>query len=134
MSCLALFLQPANGPNILLQTREWFPPSCALSALSAFRQTRRAFAVNKHSTPDDAYAGESIGDQRPGHHRCRESLPRHVLPRERHLRARHHRRRPRQLGELVRVHPHRQSGREHRGNSVLRHRRHAVETQSQVRQ
>ncbi|KAL9242265.1 hypothetical protein vseg_016284 [Gypsophila vaccaria] len=41
MSCLALSLQPINGPDILLQTREWFPPSRALSALSAFRTTRR---------------------------------------------------------------------------------------------
>ncbi|KAK7291888.1 hypothetical protein RIF29_07409 [Crotalaria pallida] len=68
MSCLALSLQPANGSDILLQTREWFPPSRALGALSAFRQTRRAFAVNKNKNnpqahaPDDAYAAESIGD------------------------------------------------------------------------
>ncbi|XP_027330891.1 uncharacterized protein LOC113846617 [Abrus precatorius] len=62
MSCLALSLQPANGSDILLQTREWFPPSRALGALSAFRQTRRAFAANKNSVPDDAYAAESIGD------------------------------------------------------------------------
>ncbi|KAJ1433489.1 Muniscin C-terminal [Sesbania bispinosa] len=64
MSCLALSLQPANGSDILLQTREWFPPSRALGALSAFRQTRRAFAANKNANnaPDDAYAAESIGD------------------------------------------------------------------------
>ncbi|XP_047162326.1 uncharacterized protein LOC124832219 [Vigna umbellata] len=62
MSCLALSLQPSNGSDILLQTREWFPPARALVALSAFRQTRRALAANKHSTPDDAYAAESIGD------------------------------------------------------------------------
>ncbi|XP_061361618.1 uncharacterized protein LOC133305415 [Gastrolobium bilobum] len=62
MSCLALSLQPANGSDILLQTREWFPPSRALGALSAFRQTRRAFAANKNTVPDDAYAAESIGD------------------------------------------------------------------------
>ncbi|KAK7388510.1 hypothetical protein VNO78_23327 [Psophocarpus tetragonolobus] len=62
MSCLALSLQPANGSDILLQTREWFPPSRALGALSAFRQTRRTFAANKHSAPEDAYAAESIGD------------------------------------------------------------------------
>ncbi|KAK4431959.1 hypothetical protein Salat_0958000 [Sesamum alatum] len=48
MSCLALALQPANGPDILLQTREWFPPSRALMALSAFRETRLAFAKNQH--------------------------------------------------------------------------------------
>ncbi|CAL0307022.1 unnamed protein product [Lupinus luteus] len=66
MSCLALSLQPANGSDILLQTREWFPPSRALGALSAFRQTRRAYAVNKNkphaNASDDAYAAESIGD------------------------------------------------------------------------
>ncbi|KAI3446644.1 hypothetical protein Pfo_003309 [Paulownia fortunei] len=44
MSCLALSLQPTNGPDILLQTREWFPPSRALMALSAFRETRLSFA------------------------------------------------------------------------------------------
>ncbi|XP_021893149.1 uncharacterized protein LOC110811085 [Carica papaya] len=48
MSCLALSLQPANGSDILLQTREWFPPPRALVALSAFRQTRLAFAATKH--------------------------------------------------------------------------------------
>ncbi|KAK7265266.1 hypothetical protein RJT34_32884 [Clitoria ternatea] len=62
MSCLALSLQPADGSDILLQTREWFPPSRALGALSAFRQTRHAFAANKNSVPEDAYAAESIGD------------------------------------------------------------------------
>ncbi|WOK92671.1 hypothetical protein Cni_G01362 [Canna indica] len=40
MACLALSLQPANGPDILLQTREWFPPARALAALSAFRHAR----------------------------------------------------------------------------------------------
>ncbi|KAI4377678.1 hypothetical protein MLD38_015265 [Melastoma candidum] len=40
-SCLALSLQPVNGSaNVLLQTREWFPPSRALFALSSFRHTR----------------------------------------------------------------------------------------------
>ncbi|KAL1371988.1 hypothetical protein HN51_002160 [Arachis hypogaea] len=65
MSCLALSLQPANGSDILLQTREWFPPSRALGALSAFRHTRHAFATsakNPNAVPDDAYAAESIGD------------------------------------------------------------------------
>ncbi|KAF3452792.1 hypothetical protein FNV43_RR03225 [Rhamnella rubrinervis] len=49
MSCLALSLQPANGSDILLQTREWFPPARALVALSSFRQTRLAFAAAKHN-------------------------------------------------------------------------------------
>ncbi|KAH6828607.1 muniscin carboxy-terminal mu-like domain protein [Perilla frutescens var. hirtella] len=57
MSCLALALQPANGPDILLQTREWFPPSRALVALSAFRGTRRSFAKNQQPS---AAAGGSV--------------------------------------------------------------------------
>ncbi|XWS28093.1 hypothetical protein CRYUN_Cryun25bG0036200 [Craigia yunnanensis] len=66
MSCLALSLQPANGSDILLQTREWFPPARALIALHAFRQTRLAFS---NKTPASAAAAadsnaftESIGD------------------------------------------------------------------------
>ncbi|XP_024194038.1 uncharacterized protein LOC112197542 [Rosa chinensis] len=47
MSCLALSLQPANGSDILLQTREWFPPARALVAVSSFRETRLAFAASK---------------------------------------------------------------------------------------
>ncbi|KAL3623887.1 hypothetical protein CASFOL_032703 [Castilleja foliolosa] len=50
MSCLALALQPANGPDILLQTREWLPPSRALMALSAFRGTRLSFAKTHHNS------------------------------------------------------------------------------------
>ncbi|KAK3221389.1 hypothetical protein Dsin_008414 [Dipteronia sinensis] len=50
MSCLALSLQPVNGSDILLQTREWFPPTRALAALSAFRQTRAAFAATKRQS------------------------------------------------------------------------------------
>ncbi|CAN8248394.1 unnamed protein product [Cochlearia groenlandica] len=87
MSCLALALQPANGSDILLQTREWFPPARALIALSYFRQTRQAFASSKQqqhqqqqqssnqkqkqasssssssaADPDDAAAAEFVGD------------------------------------------------------------------------
>ncbi|XP_010483266.1 PREDICTED: uncharacterized protein LOC104761828 isoform X2 [Camelina sativa] len=88
MSCLALALQPANGSDILLQTREWFPPARALIALSYFRQMRQALASSKqqqhqhqqqpnqkHShasssssssssvaDPDDAAAAEFVGD------------------------------------------------------------------------
>ncbi|KAJ8767476.1 hypothetical protein K2173_017520 [Erythroxylum novogranatense] len=58
MSCLALALQPANGSDILLQTREWFPPASALIATSAFRHTRLTFATAKHhqanNTGDDS--------------------------------------------------------------------------------
>ncbi|KDP36398.1 hypothetical protein JCGZ_08667 [Jatropha curcas] len=70
MSCLALSLQPANGSDILLQTREWFPPARALVATSAFRKTRLAFAATKHNSNNpnnpnhlsDDSAAESIGD------------------------------------------------------------------------
>ncbi|KAL8149490.1 uncharacterized protein LOC141708772 [Apium graveolens] len=60
MSCLALSLQPTNGSDILLQTREWFPPARALVALSAFRQTRFAFAAGKHNSAEDG--DTSLGD------------------------------------------------------------------------
>lgn len=59
MSCLAIALQPANGSDILLQTREWFPPPRALVALSAFRQTRLAFAATKHQSH---HASTVLGD------------------------------------------------------------------------
>ncbi|KAL0289289.1 UNVERIFIED_CONTAM: hypothetical protein Sangu_2466400 [Sesamum angustifolium] len=67
MSCLALALQPANGPDILLQTREWFPPSRALMALSAFRETRLAFAKNQHQPAASSNfssdpSSDSLGD------------------------------------------------------------------------
>ncbi|KAL1086139.1 hypothetical protein V6Z11_D08G097000 [Gossypium hirsutum] len=74
MSCLALSLQPANGSDILLQTREWFPPARALIALHAFRQTRLAFSnkspssvaatssSSSSSTAETSAATESIGD------------------------------------------------------------------------
>ncbi|KAG8372381.1 hypothetical protein BUALT_Bualt12G0060300 [Buddleja alternifolia] len=63
MSCLALSLQPTNGPDILLQTREWFPPSRALMALSSFRQTRFSFAKNHHhSAAVSDPSSESLGD------------------------------------------------------------------------
>ncbi|KAL3841040.1 hypothetical protein ACJIZ3_025631 [Penstemon smallii] len=57
MSCLALSLQPTNGPDILLQTREWFPPSRALMALSSFRQTRSD--PSSDSLGDDPLAASS---------------------------------------------------------------------------
>lgn len=60
MSCLALSLQPTNGSDILLQTREWFPPARALVALSAFRQTRLAFATGKNQSAEDG--DTSLGD------------------------------------------------------------------------
>ncbi|KAK1276047.1 hypothetical protein QJS04_geneDACA004002 [Acorus gramineus] len=60
MACLALSLQPTNGPDILLQTREWFPPARALVALSSFRQTRISFST-KNAT-SSAAAAASIDD------------------------------------------------------------------------
>ncbi|KAG6705729.1 hypothetical protein I3843_07G188600 [Carya illinoinensis] len=63
MSCLALSLQPANGSDILLQTREWFPPARALVALSAFRQTRLAFAASKHNNnPSTSSSSDADAD------------------------------------------------------------------------
>ncbi|XP_004249173.1 uncharacterized protein [Solanum lycopersicum] len=65
MSCLALSLQPTNGPDILLQTREWFPPSRALMALSAFRQTRLAFSKQPQQPTAESYPSDptmSLGD------------------------------------------------------------------------
>lgn len=59
MSCLALSLQPSNGSDILLQTREWFPPARALAALTAFRHTRLAFAAAKTAQSSSV---DSIGD------------------------------------------------------------------------
>ncbi|XP_020699729.1 uncharacterized protein LOC110111997 [Dendrobium catenatum] len=55
MACLALSLQPANGPDILLQTREWFPPTRALAALSSFRQTRLAFAASSAASSSSGH-------------------------------------------------------------------------------
>ncbi|KAL6534727.1 hypothetical protein OROGR_013402 [Orobanche gracilis] len=67
MSCLALALQPANGPDILLQTREWLPPSRALMALSSFRETRLSLAKNHHQSAASGNiasdpASDSLGD------------------------------------------------------------------------
>ncbi|GAV59581.1 muHD domain-containing protein [Cephalotus follicularis] len=61
MSCLALSLQPTTGSDILLQTREWFPPARALSALSAFRHTRLAFAGTKHNQNNTSTAAADDG-------------------------------------------------------------------------
>lgn len=60
MACLALSLQPIKGPDILLQTREWFPPARALVAVSSFKATRLAFSSGKSTTADDG--DQSLGD------------------------------------------------------------------------
>lgn len=62
MACLALALQPSNGSDILLQTREWFPPARALVALTAFRQTRLAFLSGKQSQSSSAAAAPPPSD------------------------------------------------------------------------
>ncbi|KAK4346046.1 hypothetical protein RND71_036222 [Anisodus tanguticus] len=62
MSCLALSLQPTNGPDILLQTREWFPPSRALMALSSFRQTRLAFSKQPQLPDSNSDPSMALGD------------------------------------------------------------------------
>ncbi|GLT39820.1 hypothetical protein SLA2020_139890 [Shorea laevis] len=59
MSCLALSLQPVDGPDILLQTREWFPPARALIALHAFRQTRLSSPA-KTQPPPPLWTGQLI--------------------------------------------------------------------------
>ncbi|XP_077238314.1 uncharacterized protein LOC143879693 [Tasmannia lanceolata] len=61
MACLALSLQPSNGSDILLQTREWFPPARALATLSSFRQTRLVFSSGKPTTTADD-ADSALGD------------------------------------------------------------------------
>ncbi|KAI6680782.1 hypothetical protein NL676_034663 [Syzygium grande] len=64
MSCLALSLQPVNGSDILLQTREWFPPARALVALSAFRHTRFSYA-KPSSSAAAAAASAAAADPDP---------------------------------------------------------------------
>ncbi|KAK4789667.1 hypothetical protein SAY86_016971 [Trapa natans] len=59
MACLALSLQPVNGPDVLLQTREWFPPSRALVALSSFRQIRISLSSK---SPSSGPQPDLIGD------------------------------------------------------------------------
>ncbi|TVU42131.1 hypothetical protein EJB05_08522, partial [Eragrostis curvula] len=64
MACLAISLQPVNGPDILLQTRSWFPVSRALAAVSAFRLARLHLARGKQSASAAAASAslDAIGD------------------------------------------------------------------------
>ncbi|KAL5223204.1 hypothetical protein ABZP36_027917 [Zizania latifolia] len=64
MACLAISLQPVNGPDILLQTRSWFPLSRALAAVSAFRLARLHLARGKQQQqqPSSAASLDAIGD------------------------------------------------------------------------
>ncbi|XP_073004531.1 uncharacterized protein [Typha latifolia] len=59
MACLALALQPSNGQDVLLQTRDWFPPARALAALSAFRHTRLALASSSAAAVKSLAASSS---------------------------------------------------------------------------
>ncbi|BBN17600.1 hypothetical protein MPTK1_7g15640 [Marchantia polymorpha subsp. ruderalis] len=52
MACLALSLQPKNGPDVLLQTREWFPPARAALASYSFRTTRENPSAGKGDVLD----------------------------------------------------------------------------------
>jgi len=61
MACLAISLQPVNGPDILLQTRSWFPVSRALAAVSAFRLARLHLARGKQQ-PALQTSLDAIGD------------------------------------------------------------------------
>lgn len=61
MACLALSLQPVNGPDLLLQTREWFPPARGLLASAKFRETREVHAAGKRiGSSSSATAAESL--------------------------------------------------------------------------
>lgn len=62
MACLAISLQPVNGPDILLQTRSWFPVSRALAAVSAFRLARLHLARGKQQQPASHTSLDAIGD------------------------------------------------------------------------
>ncbi|CAM0911341.1 unnamed protein product [Alopecurus aequalis] len=60
MACLAISLQPVNGPDILLQTRSWFPVSRALAAVSAFRLARLHLARGKQQTASASTSQTSL--------------------------------------------------------------------------
>ncbi|MCO5578924.1 hypothetical protein L7F22_032774 [Adiantum nelumboides] len=59
MACLALSLQPVNGPDLLLQTREWFPPARGLLASSKFRETRESYAAGKRAGTSSSLSATS---------------------------------------------------------------------------
>eukprot|EP00850_Spirogloea_muscicola_P012012 SM000076S21833 [mRNA] locus=s76:412134:416737:- [translate_table: standard] len=61
MACLALALQPEQGPDILLQTRAWFPLARAIAASASFRATRKAYALRGEDAAGDD-ANERLGD------------------------------------------------------------------------
>ncbi|KAI5062704.1 hypothetical protein GOP47_0023243 [Adiantum capillus-veneris] len=72
MACLAVSLQPVNGPDLLLQTREWFPPARGLLASSKFRETRETYAAGKRAgtspsattaTAENSAMVEGLGDE-----------------------------------------------------------------------
>ncbi|CAI5533856.1 unnamed protein product [Closterium sp. Naga37s-1] len=57
-------LQPAQGPDLLLQTKVWFPPKRALAACQSFRTTRHAdSSVRHHEQPaNQALMLDRLGD------------------------------------------------------------------------
>lgn len=70
MACLALSLQPVNGPDLLLQTREWFPPARGILASAKFRETREAHASGTRigasassSSGESLAMAEGLGDE-----------------------------------------------------------------------
>ncbi|CAD6247137.1 unnamed protein product [Miscanthus lutarioriparius] len=60
MACLAISLQPVNGPDILLQTRSWFPVSRALATVSAFRLARLHLARGKQQSSSSSASSASL--------------------------------------------------------------------------
>ncbi|CAI7792012.1 unnamed protein product [Closterium sp. NIES-53] len=58
------YAQPAQGPDLLLQTKVWFPPKRALAACQSFRTTRHAdSSVRHHEQPaNQALMLDRLGD------------------------------------------------------------------------
>lgn len=62
MSCLALALQPANGKDILLQSRPWFPTARAAKASLTFRLARAVYSGRTPTNESLDTYGVGIGD------------------------------------------------------------------------
>lgn len=60
MACLALALQPAHSPDLLLHTVPWFPPVRAMSASASFRRTRQLDSAERRDSAEAA--NERLGD------------------------------------------------------------------------
>ncbi|GBG61994.1 hypothetical protein CBR_g26157 [Chara braunii] len=60
MACLALSLQNVQGQDLLLQTRQWFPPVRAAAAATSFKEKRKSSAEGgAEGLGDDAMAAAS---------------------------------------------------------------------------